>query len=48
MFDRFNAAFIDSLDFMQDVPNSTGEETVEAGLLPVKSRETAKQDKRLP
>ena len=41
MFDKFDAAFIDSLDLMQDVPNTTGEEMVEVGLLPVKSRKTA-------
>ena len=44
MFDTFDAAFIDSLDLMQDVPNSTGEEMVEAGLLPMKSRETTELD----
>ena len=41
MFDKFDATFIDSLDLKQDVPDTTGEETVEVGLLPMKSRETA-------
>ena len=45
MFSKFNAAFVDSLDLMQDVPNTTGEETLEAGLSPKKSRENAQLDR---
>ena len=48
MFGKFDAAFIDSLDLMQDVPDSTREEMVEVGLSPMKSRETAELNKRLP
>ena len=31
MFNKFDAAFIDSLDLVQDVPDTTGEEMVEVG-----------------
>ena len=32
MFDKLDAAFIDSLDMLQDVPDTPGEEMLEAGL----------------
>ena len=39
MFDKFDAAFIDSLNLLQNVPDTTGVETLEVGLLPMKSGE---------
>ena len=40
MFNKFYAAFIDSLDLIRDVPNTTGKAMEEVGLSPMKSRET--------
>ena len=48
MLDKFDTAFIDSLDMLQDVPNTPGDEMLEVGIPQKKSRETTQLDQQVP